>query len=393
MGLFDRIEAKLASTINGAFARAFKAEVQPVEISSAMRKAMDDKAAIVSAGRAIVPNYFMVELSPSDHERLTAFTELLTEELVASAEEHIANQHYRPAGPIRIEFVEDEDLETGVFRVRSSGSRSPVSRAPGRREPRRPGEVIETHYSSEDPRSRVPSNQVFPPEAVNRADGSAGVAGQAAHAAASAARGTADAGQLWSPARNDAPDMSPAEREAQRRNDLAAWGDDDADSASEQGRSADHDSNQDLPNPQGHSSRSDARSADVADHSYAPEYPEYEPYERPSRTPAVPPEMRPDPANRPWLEVNGDAYPLLAPITVIGRDPHAEITLDDGGISRRHLEIRVTHDGPHLVIGLRDLGSTNGTYVNGERVTSARLSDGDRITIGRISFVVHTRRR
>lgn len=370
MGLFDRIEAKLASTINGAFARAFKAEVQPVEIGSAMRKAMDDKAAIVASGRAIVPNFYVVELSSSDYERLTAYTELLTEELVASAEQHISAQHYRPAGPITIEFVEDTELETGVFRVRSSGSRRPPSTPSADRNrprgPRRPGEVVETHYTSEDPRSLIPSNQVFPPEAVASADGPTGLAGQAAHAAASAARSTADAGHIWEEPRNDSPQMSRSEREAQRRNDLAAWGDD-----SDEPR---------KPEPE-------------------PPVPLHGDFDhrgaQRTRLPVakVPPELRPDPANRPWLDVGGDAYPLLGPITVIGRDPNAEITLEDGGISRRHLEIRVTHDGPHLVIGLRDLGSTNGTFVNGERVTSARLNDGDRVTIGRISFTVNTRRR
>ena len=77
---------------------------------------------------------------------------------------------------------------------------------------------------------------------------------------------------------------------------------------------------------------------------------------------------------------------------MLGRDSAADITLDDPGVSRRHAEIRVTHDGPHLVMGLRDLGSTNGTYVNGERIASQRLSDGDRVTVGRVSFIVRTRR-
>lgn len=110
------------------------------------------------------------------------------------------------------------------------------------------------------------------------------------------------------------------------------------------------------------------------------------------RHPVVPPPL-PDPANRPWLELDGDTYPLLAAITVLGRDSGADITLDDPGVSRRHAELRVTHDGPHLVVGLRDLGSTNGTYVNGERIASHRLGDGDRVTVGRVSFIVRTRRR
>ncbi|MGN6300169.1 MAG: FhaA domain-containing protein, partial [Angustibacter sp.] len=47
MGLFDRVEHRLERAVNGVFARAFKSEVQPVEIASAIRRAMDDRAAIV----------------------------------------------------------------------------------------------------------------------------------------------------------------------------------------------------------------------------------------------------------------------------------------------------------------------------------------------------------
>ncbi|MBO3130459.1 FhaA domain-containing protein [Dermatophilus congolensis] len=348
MGLFDRIEAKLASTINGAFARAFKAEVQPVEIGAAMRKAMDDKAAIVSSDRAIVPNNFVVELSISDYDRLTAYEDLLTEELIASAEEHIHTQRYHPAGPIRVSFIDLDDLETGVFRVRStSGYDSPPPAE--RRRGRGPGEVIETHYPHDDPRSRVSPNPVFPPDAVAAPDSPYDIATNAAHAANSAAKGTAEVNRMYQ-RRNDSY-LTPHEREAQRQDDLSYWGPDEDDART-------------ARNP-------------IIEEDPAP----------------FPPDILPDPSSRPWIDVDGDAYPLLGPITIIGRDTNAQISLEDSSISRRHCEIRVTHDGPHLIIGLRDLGSTNGTFLNGERVPSARLSDGDRITIGRISFVLHTRRR
>ena len=68
MGLFDKLESKLEQGVNGAFARAFKSEVQPVEIASGIRRAMDDRAASVGKGkRPIVPNLFTIELSPTDY--------------------------------------------------------------------------------------------------------------------------------------------------------------------------------------------------------------------------------------------------------------------------------------------------------------------------------------
>jgi hypothetical protein len=67
MGLFDRLENKLERAVNGVFAKAFRAEVQPVEIASAIRRAMDYRAASTSAtGRTLEPNVFTIELSETD---------------------------------------------------------------------------------------------------------------------------------------------------------------------------------------------------------------------------------------------------------------------------------------------------------------------------------------
>ena len=102
---------------------------------------------------------------------------------------------------------------------------------------------------------------------------------------------------------------------------------------------------------------------------------------------------RVNPADRPWLDVDGERYPLMGAITILGRDDSADIILDDPGISRRHSELRVTTDGPHFVTTIRDLGSTNGTYLNGERITSEHLEDGDRVTVGRTSITFRGGRR
>ena len=102
MGLFDRVERRLERAVNGAFARAFKSEVQPVEIASAIRRAMDDRAAVLGAGRTIVPNLFTVELSDTDYDRLGGYDEELENELIAAAQEHAESQRYQPGGPIQV---------------------------------------------------------------------------------------------------------------------------------------------------------------------------------------------------------------------------------------------------------------------------------------------------
>ena len=88
MGRLQRIENKLERAINGAFAKAFRAEVQPVEIASAVRRAMDDGATSLVKGRTFAPTQYLVELSDTDFARLTAYEEDLREELVAAAEEY-----------------------------------------------------------------------------------------------------------------------------------------------------------------------------------------------------------------------------------------------------------------------------------------------------------------
>ena len=70
---------------------------------------------------------------------------------------------------------------------------------------------------------------------------------------------------------------------------------------------------------------------------------------------------------------------LLEGPNVVGRAPDATIQCDVAGVSRHHARIVVSRDG----VTLEDLGSKNGTYVQGKRITSAPLSDGDEIRIGR----------
>ncbi len=72
------------------------------------------------------------------------------------------------------------------------------------------------------------------------------------------------------------------------------------------------------------------------------------------------------------------SVPVDKELITIGRLPDCDVVLDDKGASRRHAQIR-SQDGAAT---LTDLGSTNGTQLNGERVGSRSLTDGDRITIG-----------
>ena len=250
MGVMDRFEKGIERAVNGVFAKAFKSEVQPVEIASALRKACDDRAAVISRGRTLVPNAYVVELGRTDHERLGEYADALGDELVASLREHADRQGYAFVGPVTVELELADGRDTGVFSVRTAtlkGRDNQAAQAPVPRDPQTP-----------------------PP---------------------------------------------------------------------------------------------------------------------PPRPVPVSPVTAASPGRRPWLDIDGHAYPLVGSLTVIGRGEEADVVVDDPGVSRRHAEIRVTSDGPHLVATVRDLGSTNGTMVDGDRIGRGQhgeaLREGTTITIGR----------
>jgi len=84
----------------------------------------------------------------------------------------------------------------------------------------------------------------------------------------------------------------------------------------------------------------------------------------------------------PMLEINGRNYPLTGKV-VIGRGSDADITIDDTGISRRHLEI--SWNGRRAEA--RDLGSTNGSTLNGERFSNAIVPNDSVLQIGRSRII------
>lgn len=119
MGLLERFEDSLDRLVNGAFARAFKAEVQPVEIASALQREIDDRAAVIDRERTVIPNVFHVELSEHDYKRLAVFREALQTELATHVSQYAAEQRYTLLGSVEVTIGEDDELETGIFRVRS----------------------------------------------------------------------------------------------------------------------------------------------------------------------------------------------------------------------------------------------------------------------------------
>lgn len=130
MGLLDNFEKGLERAVNGAFAKTFKSGLQPVEITSALRRELDTKAAIVSRDRILVPNQFAVKLAPADFERMTSLGDALNDELIQLVQSHATAQGYSFAGGIVIELESSESLAEGTLDITSVNVKGTVAWTP-----------------------------------------------------------------------------------------------------------------------------------------------------------------------------------------------------------------------------------------------------------------------
>jgi hypothetical protein len=124
MGLLDNLEQRLDQIVNGSFSKAFKSEVQPVELGAALQQEIDNRADTIN-GQTVVPNIFIIELGPVDHERLRSYFDTLSIELGTLADSYIKEQRYTAMDLAHVSFDSDQALETGVFRIRSKAGQRP----------------------------------------------------------------------------------------------------------------------------------------------------------------------------------------------------------------------------------------------------------------------------
>src|SRR5438128_3208693 len=93
MSVLRSIESKLESLFEGVFGRAFRTNVQPVELARKLAKEMDDHRN-VSVSRVYVPNEYTVFLSPGDREQFESYEENLRTELQEYLSEHARREDY-----------------------------------------------------------------------------------------------------------------------------------------------------------------------------------------------------------------------------------------------------------------------------------------------------------
>lgn len=146
MGVFDRVEKKLENAVGGVFARAFKGDVQPVEITARLQRELDSEARLLSRDRKLVPNEFRIGLSAHDYDRLTPYSKTLNAEIAPLLLNYAAEKGYIFNGPVSIEYSLDESLPIGRFSVASDAVADVVDADPARQAKQRTiGLVVEVN--------------------------------------------------------------------------------------------------------------------------------------------------------------------------------------------------------------------------------------------------------
>ncbi|MGH3104906.1 MAG: FhaA domain-containing protein [Gaiellaceae bacterium] len=150
MTVLRRFEQKIEGLFEGVFGRAFRTNVQPVELARKLSKEMDDHRTI-SVSRVYVPNEYTVYLSPADREQFAGYESSLVDELEAYLGEHSRRESYALLTAPRVLMETDDDLQVGEFGIgtrmvqperRAAGSGEPAAQAePGNTMIYRPGDA------------------------------------------------------------------------------------------------------------------------------------------------------------------------------------------------------------------------------------------------------------
>ncbi|GGC64307.1 DUF3662 and FHA domain-containing protein [Hoyosella rhizosphaerae] len=349
MGLLDRFERKLEEAVGDAFARLFRSEIVPQEIQAALQRAAGDGLKFLDGGYALAPNYYVVTIGASDHERLTSDQDLTERVFARHLGEYITEQGWQTCAGVRVRFEMSDDMYTGQFRA--TGSSDPdVDRS--------------STSSSVWPMPGSPNHDNSPNHADSPYD--------------------ADAPANEVQQQSGEESMTP-QSDVVRNFGRQLFG---------SRRARPHDS-AGYPSPR----RTTGASAHNPNNYYEPDHGDatYDDADFAEETyfdqTAIqqPPRHRPSTwAHQPLTAVlelsdgSGRTLTLRPGATVIGRGQEAQFRVPDTGVSRRHAEIR--WDGQLALVS--DLKSTNGTTVNGSPITVWQLADGDVIRVGHSEIIV-----
>jgi len=407
LGRVGRFERRLQGMVGDAFARVFGGSVVPQEVMQALLREAEDHIEKLAGGRLLAPNRYTVLLGPSDLDRMAGDREQIVESLSASVTEQLADQGWDTYGEVVVFLERSDALHTGQFRTRSSvdpdASRRDAIRARDAGEasmsqqPGHPEENGQYGYDRGAPGGY--GQQTYAPPAYDQRQ-AAGEQGdqqgypqggypQAPYDQQGYPQGYQPGGY---PPQGGYPQQGGYEQGYPQQGGYPPPGQPGYDQGYAQPGGYPQQGGYDQGYGQQAYGQPYAQPGQPGyDQGYQQGGYQQSPYDQGGygQQGYGQPGYGQQQATSASLSLDdgsGRTYDLTPGTHVIGRGQDSSFRLPDTGVSRRHLEIN--WDGQTAT--LSDLGSTNGTTVNGNPVQTWQLGDGDVIRVGHSSLVFRT---
>lgn len=114
------VERSFENIFDGLFSRAFKSGVKPLQLGRKLLQLVDDEREVDAQGRRVVPNSYVIQLSPHDREGFAEVEPMLLQELTAALREYISQEGYHVEGKARVSLHTNPELRKGKFTVECS---------------------------------------------------------------------------------------------------------------------------------------------------------------------------------------------------------------------------------------------------------------------------------
>lgn len=373
MGVVSRFERRLQDAVGDVFARAFGGNVVPQEVEAALRREAADQVTDLDSHHRLAPNYYVITLNTADLQQLDADSDLTTRAFAKHLQDYIGDQGWQTYGDVKVKFESSIALHTGQFRTR--GRVDPD--VGGQRPPYRPGHLPTRAANPHQPSSN-PQSGAGPMTQNSGYDRPGGHPG-----------GYRDDRQQRS-YREDYGEAQPGYGGGEQYQNGYGGGDygqavyDQGNYGYGEQHGYDQGGYGGQDYQQGYGDGGYAQ-APGYDGEYAQGYDQggygqqggYAPQAAPVRGGNSTATLELD-------DGSGRTYQLREGSNIIGRGQDAHFRLPDTGVSRRHIEVR--WDGQTAM--LSDLGSTNGTLVNGSPVQDWQLANGDVIRAGHSEILI-----
>jgi hypothetical protein len=383
MGLGQRLNRKLENAVGNTFARVFGGSVVPQELAQALLREGEVNVRELAGGRMLAPNHYIVQLGATDHGNFAGEADRTTALLADCVEEYLAEHQWDTYGDVVVSLERSDALHTGQFRIRSTVDpdvKAPA-RAPGEARPAQPRNAGDRSMSQPPGYGQPPEGDPYGQQYGYGQQGQQGYGQQQGYD-----QGYGQQGQQGQQGYDQGYGQQQGYDQGygQQQQGYGQQGYDQG--YGQQGYDQGYGQQQQGYGQQGYDQGYGQQGYDqgygqqgyqqggdpYAQQGYAP--------------PAVQTGPRTLNASLQLDDGSNRTYSLKQGGNVVGRGQDADFRLPDTGVSRRHLEI--TWDGQSAT--LADLGSTNGTTVNGTPVQTWQLADGDVIRIGHSSLVFRT---